>query len=635
MKVHVMRRARRAYVGVVTLTGVVCASVGAGTARAQSLEQLPPDTLFLIRVSNLGKVSDKTAALAKRLGLDQMSPDAGDPLAALQNKAGIKEGLDKNSDLAIAFFDGPVTGSKEELGMVMLIPVTDFKTFVGNFTDAHDEEGVTAFTTNDGTPGFAKPLGKYAAMSPEKSVLAWLKPGGVPVPGEVARKELAEKDLVVYANFAALRTKYLPEIEKNRQSWLAELEKDVLSTPRKAPAMGGADDQGEVAAEKAQADQLAKKKKFLPVIKAAANQGINVLEAMLKDGTSATYGVSLTDAGVNGTLALEFKPGSYAANLLGMFQGSNDTFLAGLPESKYLVFGGASYDPKPIVKAIDDFSAPVVKELNGIDDPDAKTILTFVDTAKRAIGATTGQTFGALAPTGPLQQEALVQGINLYRGDSKTLLAAQEDVLKGQEEIMALATGGAAGSKTIFTPNARQIDGVTFNEFKTEMTGEASTPEAMQAQQALSFLYGPEGMSGLSAAIDDKTVLAVSGLPAAQLSNAIKAAKSGDDVLGKSQTLKLTVDQLPRKRVAAVYIPLDVILGTGINYAKQFGMPINVQMAENLPPIGITYGAVGSAFRADGHLPTPLIQSVTSAVMQVYMGMMGGGGGAQPQGGGL
>jgi hypothetical protein len=621
MKVKVVRRAS---------LGVAVMLAWAGMAQGQALDQLPGDSLVVVHINNLSKVGAKVADLSKKLGLNQISPEAVDPFGMLEQKMGVKAGINHDSDMAIAWVDTEVTKAGDD-SFLVLIPVTDYKAFLSNFADAKTEGGITEMTTPDGKPAFAQEWGKYAAFSPSKETLL-VDHKGVKVPGTLTPKELSEKDIVVFGNFAKLKAKLLPQIQKDRAEWLADLEKDVMSNGPAFDQGGDPNDPGAV--DEAENKTKAMAKKFLPTIKVAANQGINIVEALVRDTTSASYSINITDAGINGTLQAEFDPNSYAGKLMSSIKGSDSTFLSGLPTGKYVFFGGWVIDSKSIVPAFEDLVAPVRKELTVVNDDDSKTLAKAIDAYKSLLGATSSITIGMLAPEGALMQEAILQQVQIAHGDSKAIQQAQMDMLQSQEQLMALFQGVGMGStKTTFTPAARQIDGITFTQFKTEFAGDANSMEAAQARQMMSVMYGPDGMSGLFGPVDDKTLLTVSGLPAAKLSNAIKAAKANEDVLGKQANVNLTVKELPTNRIAAFYIPLDNILGTALNFAQQAGMPVQAQMAENLPPIGITLATVGPAVRMDGHLPMPLIKNISDVVMQIYTGMHGGPAGGPPAGG--
>ncbi len=58
-------------------------------------------------------------------------------------------------------------------------------------------------------------------------------------------------------------------------------------------------------------------------------------------------------------------------------------------------------------------------------------------------------------------------------------------------------------------------------------------------------------------------------------------------------------------------------------------MNVPVQLPNNLPPVGFSFGTDGTAMRYDSFIPMKLMQSLVQAGMQVYMQMNnhGGGGG--------
>lgn len=629
MKVQVVRRhpqGRRGVVVALAVAGLVAGFTGA--ARAQVLEQMPADALLAVRVSNLGKVSGKVADLAKKLGVDQFSPAMSDPLVALEEQYGITKGVNANGDFGLAIIDpDKVRGDAAPGGrasMVLYVPVTDYKEFLANFQEPTTEGDISTAATPEGEPLFVRSVGKYAAVSPAKAGLA-LPVAGVKVAGKFAPTELG-KDVVLIANFEAIRPKVLPLIEKERTRWLEELEKDMTAA-RPKPFDPDADPNAPGAVDEAAAKQQELARKFVPAAKVAANTGIDILYAIVRDASSATYSLNLTDAGINGTVGAEFKPDTYGAKFLGGIKGSDASFLAGLPGGKYLYYGGMAIDPKSITVAMDDLVNPTLAELAKVEGEESKTIVSLINSTRKMLGASTGSSFGFVAPTGPLGQDAILQVIAITRGDAKVISEANKANLENQQKLMALAQGGdvtTAGNVT-FTPGARQVDGVTFDAFKTDVAGDPNSPEFVQAQKYLSFLYGADGISGLVGQLDEKQLLTVSGLKPATLSEAIKAAKGGQDVLGKTAPLKPTVDSLPGNRVLAAYIPLDVILGTGLSYAKQNGLQLPIDIPQDLPPIGVTMGTEGPSGRMDWHVPTPLVQSVVSAGMQMYLGVAPGG----------
>src|SRR6185369_13799207 len=96
------------------------------------------------------------------------------------------------------------------------------------------------------------------------------------------------------------RAKILPQITQARAKAMTEIEKGANRKPPVRP--------GQAAAAPAVDQQ-----KFVPLMRAVVNRAIDVAEQVVRDADSATYGISLTDAGINGTLMAEFAAGSPSA----------------------------------------------------------------------------------------------------------------------------------------------------------------------------------------------------------------------------------------------------------------------------------------------------------------------------------
>jgi hypothetical protein len=306
--------------------------------------------------------------------------------------------------------------------------------------------------------------------------------------------------------------------------------------------------------------------------------------------------------------------------------------LKGLPATPYLMFGGSALDPKAMQQLVADFFAPVQKELPALGT-DGQAISSYVESIKKASGATTGQAFGWVVPKGALGQEAILQMVAINHGDAQAITAAQQEMFNSQQAFMNLFTPGASQPqiKMNFTPNAKTIEGVALNQFQTQVTAPAGkqTAQQMQMQQMMSWMYGPNGMNGYFGPVGNDKVVVASGTSDPLLTQLIASAKANQDNLSNTESLRKVKQQLPQNRMVEVYIALDQIATTVANYAKMFGMPVNFQMPANLEPVAISVATEGSAVRSDTYIPAQLVQSLVAAVQQTIMQMQGG---AQPGG---
>src|SRR5689334_15744812 len=97
---------------------------------------------------------------------------------------------------------------------------------------------------------------------------------------------------------------------------------DVRQHPR--PACQGAAGPG------GNADAAETAKKFMPVIKAAVNGYLDGAKRVITDSEGAFLGLTLSDQGLNATVAADFTPGSYMGNLTSKTKNTNADLMAGL-----------------------------------------------------------------------------------------------------------------------------------------------------------------------------------------------------------------------------------------------------------------------------------------------------------------
>ncbi|MDQ3440531.1 MAG: hypothetical protein M3478_09300 [Planctomycetota bacterium] len=597
------------------------------TASAQVLQQVPADALVVIKVRNLQDVSTKASGLMQAMGVANLSPAMADPLAAMQQQTGIANGLDKNGDVAIYVpssvldkikakpakaADPQAEAAEEEAEepaqqqlAVMLWPITDYKAFIANFPEAQTEGEISTFKMGENpNDSYAANWGKYAAVSQVKELVA-TKPTnlGLKVAG-LAAKELDTKDITMFFNVAPARAKLLPKLKESRPQIIAEMKEKM-------------------GAEEAQA-------KYVPIAEAAVNGALDLVEQLLNETNAATYAINLTNEGINTTSMAEFDPKSKFGQRAARIKGAGGSMLTGLPEGKYLLFGGGQLDPKIVTETLDDLLKPIEGELAKLG-PDGKAINDYIAAARQAIAASQSSRFGMVAPAGQLGQEAIMQMINIATGDGKAMYEAQKKMFAASDAITALAGQGKVQSKLTLTPNAKTVAGVQLDQFQSTVSptsgpadDDAGAAEAAQMKQMMAMMYGPNGITGYTGLIDNKTLVTVTGASDELLEKAVTAAKGNADVLGKMAGVVAVNKHLPQNRNLIVYLPLDQMITTGLTYAQQFGMPVQLQLPADLPPIGFTVGAEGSALRADSHIPAQLVQSLIAAGMQAFMQMQGG-----------
>jgi hypothetical protein len=474
----------------------------------------------------------------------------------------------------------------------MLIPVSDYQGFLGNYQGVKTEGDVATFSfPNDPSPSYSAHWGDYAAVTNDRAVLNQ-KPAGLKVAG-LSAKELGGKDIVWYGNMPALRAMALPQLKAHREAWVADIEKQLSAKPET--------------------------QKYVPVAKAVANQAIDAAQTFLNECDGAAFSLNFSPDGIGTTLLADFKAGGSWANTLAKVKVTNDPLSQGLPEGKYLLYGGWMLNPELVTQLYSDFAKPLTDQFNELGDQ-GKTVVALIDAFKTELENSTGMSFGLLAPANP-GQGSLVQSVAVIRGNAKQIVTSAKQVFQSQKALMLAAQPNAPTNQSI-TPNAKTVDGVQFDELKSEVSGQANTPREAQAQQMIQFIYGANGVQAYLGAVDEKHALTVSGLDDATISKAIAAAKADKDTLTTAAPVQAVAKQLPQNRFFAAYIPLDNIISTAAAVANQrAGMQIKLQIKPDLQPIGITGATEGNAIRFDSYIPAELIQNLISAGMQAAGGM--------------
>ena len=584
------------------VAAVVLALFLCGRARAQQavLDQVPADAVVVVKVKNLNQTSRKVAKMAKELGLDQMAPDWADPLGALEQKSKLTKGVNKDGDFAFVFLNPDVAGGDPEKSMLLLVPVSDYQAFVGNFKNPQAQGEVTKASPQDANEElYLAHWGNYAAITPTNQLLA-KKPAGLKLQG-VAAKESDAKDALLYVNMAAVKAHALPALQQNRDQVMKEVEN----------GLNQAGDAG---------------KKFTPVVKAVVNQAMTYAERFLNECRSATLGLNLSDAGLTSTFMLDFQPTGFFGGVVSGIKNTDQPLVAGLPNRQYFMVLGSAGNPQTANKVMSDFFDPITKELANV--PEGKSIAGMVDAMKKMTAATTGSSIGWVAPTGGLGEESILQQVSVMHGDATALQAGIRQMLQNEADLMKMLPQQEGMSMSFdFQPGAKTVGGAKFDRFETKMKMDENNPAAAQMKQVMAWIYGPTGNTGVIGQVDPKTVLMVVGGGDPLINDAVAAAKAGTAPLANNAGVKAVAAQLPKQRAGEFYLKLDTIIGTGIRYAKGLGLPVPVKLNADLPPIGATVSSEQSAVRVDTFVPMDLVKGLVGAGMEAMKEMQKPGGG--------
>ena len=166
----------------------------------------------------------------------------------------------------------------------------------------------------------------------------------------------------------------------------------------------------------------------IPGMKAAQSKQLAVvangvaegIEAFLKSARGVTLGLGFKPEGISETILVDFDPASAAGTTVKGMKNTGATLLAGLPESKYIIFGGAMPDTR-IAKFFGDITGSLLSQQDA--NFDGKAISDFYVATMTAVKSSS---FGLVIPSGLLGQSSLLQGLIVSNGDSKVPMGLRQ-----------------------------------------------------------------------------------------------------------------------------------------------------------------------------------------------------------------
>jgi hypothetical protein len=576
---------------VAALSGMVSA------ASAAVFDEVPSDALAVFEIRNLDQLNTKWGKFADATGLAQLSPQAKDPIGALEDRVGVSKGINTAGDIAIAVFQ---TGdAKPE--RLWLLPVSDYKAFLGNFpAGQEDANGVTGTTDKEGNDLCIAHWGDYAALARGtcKDLLTH-KPQGIKLEG-LAANELKSKDAILYFNMDPIRTEELPKLKTNRDQIIQKM---VEQQKQADPAM----------------------------VTLGWNLILDQSEEFLQDAKSAVITINITDDGISLGSAADFTPNTPFSQFAAAMKGTDQPLLAGLPDKKYLALFGEALSPELKQQIQTMVLDPLAKKLDPTDAKQ-KAFADMLASGKAKLAAADGAALGSVTPTGNPGQDSMLQLVGAVTGDAAGWKKAELAGLQTTRDFYKNADANAPVTITVeVKPDATTVGDVHLDQFsiKTDINGTGQ--RAQQAQRVQAMIFGPNGQSGYFGAVSGKFALVTMNIDdqSPLLADAIAAAKSGKDVLSASKGVQDISSKLPSSRVAEGFVYIDQLVGVAVHYAQSMGLGVHFQLPADVSPIGFALSGSGSTVRTDAIIPESLVQAIVGAVNGLKNG---GGGGAQPGG---
>jgi hypothetical protein len=565
-------------------------------ASAQVMDQVPSDAPVVLKINHLADTNTKIAALLTTLGVTDVVPQLKDPLQSVEQQLNIGAGLDTKRDAAIVFPSAPMVPGAPP-AFVLLLPVADYKAFLGSTTSVRTEGDVTVVHFNNREEDvFIENWGTYAAISTKKEFVT-ARHEGIKTSGPNL-KQLDDKDVCFYVNFPAFKAQLLAKFKEDSDQKMADIAKGTDAAKVK-------------------------------VQQASLTCSVNVITEFLNDAQGSTIGISISDQGISSSTVVELPPDSYLGKATAQSKMTDQPLLTGLPRENYIFFTGMTGDGKQFAQIFGDVLSPLLKELPGAG-PDGQKLADAFGTWKTALGSFDSAAYGIVAPTAAYGQGPMFRYLASIKADADDVKAAELKVVDIINSSSKVFDGDSSDLlKPTVTAGYKNINAVKFDRLQVEVNPDDTSQSAMRLSEGLTQFFGPDGPSFLLGEPDPKTLIVATGIDDDLLGQAVDAAKANKDEL--TEDLSDVDSGLPKKRSIAAYLGLGQIMNTALGYMKANGMNMPVQIPKNLPPIGFTYSSEGPDMKIDSFIPMKLMQTLTQAGLNIYMQMNGRGG----AGGGL
>lgn len=569
--------------------GTLVMVVGTGSLQAQSLTSVPDNAAVFVKIKNLQDVSKKLGVLFQQWGLAAMQPALADPLASFQGIANIQEGLKTDGEAGLVVFS-PTGARGEGEPYILMLPVSDFAAFVKNLPDAAAEGEITSFTMPmNQDMGYVTKWGSFAAISPNKTLISARPQASKPT--GLTGQQFMSRDIVAYVNFNSFRNQAAAGLGFGRMMLAGQMEQTGMQQPDKA--------------------------KYMPLAKVAVNQLFNGLDHFINETQAITVGIDLSDKGIQVTSMSEFMPDTYLGKLTSQWKAAPAPAGAALPDGKYAMVGGVSFDAATLNQIVDEAAAPIIAEAKNLGD-EAKPFIDYIDAMKAFWQSAKSQSFAISPGTGKAGESALFE-INLaMQGDAKGIIAAQNKMASLQDEFTKIVQmPGQPTSSIEIKKAAKTVDGVALDEMTTSFQGvDADDPQ----MKMIDMLYGKGGLTMLMGPVDAQTVIATTSRDDAGIKSLITAAKGQTNILATQAPTKQVSGNLPANAFASFYVYGDQVLALASRASEAFaGTPLQVQLPPNSEPLGAAISTEGTAVRMDLYVPSQLVQSSMAAALQEAM----------------
>lgn len=566
-----MTRIQRAVcsVMVILLTGALLPA-----AAPKLVGEIPSGAPVFIVINNLQGLSTKLAAFDNALGLGQ--PTLTNALGFAKAMTGMVAGVDDNGSLGMAMLNLPLpnaAGEQQPPRVVLLVPVTDYNAFLGNFQPQTD--GAVSQIQMTGKPMFVKQAGGYAVISDLQDAVANYAPAAgndfEKNSGHFGSKVLGGSDLMIYVDLGTVGPVLQPFVAMG----LMQVQQQMAD-----PALG---EEGKMA-------------------QAMVGLYGDTFNAILRDSKSAVIGLDLSAQGIGLSGSVQFKPDTPTA-LMFAKSGKDTLNFNRLPNRPYLMATSMDMSALPLEQMLNAIASrfPADNGFSGI-------MKNAVEMMKSA-GAEAQQAY--YSPDLAAGPGSFLNSVSVYTSDNPA-----EFIKQYKQSILSMNNIQIAPNSkymTSYTDNVMQIDGKNVDQFSLKMQ---LPPEAMQQLGPAAMLFAGD-MGGYVVPTQQAVVMS-QGADPMLIKQAIAVADGkGENALNADAGITAMRKQLYDHRVAETYIGIGSIMNLANTFIAMFAPDAALDVPQNLPPVASSLSVHETGVGTRTFVPLTTIVAVKNAVMKV------------------
>lgn len=542
------------------------------------LSVMPDDTQIAICTSRLDDLGDHWDRLLAAIELDVLGLPSVDELIAMVGFDPLALDGDRSLGLCVRKGNWP---ELDDPPILLFLPVSDYTQWLASVDSEPVGDGLATFTVSGAQKLYVRQAGSYAVLGVAQDDVGNYEPdAGVSqrlqkAVGDVGRRIVDRGDLTVIVDFDGLADSLGNVVEK------------ALGAMSEAMAQAG-----QVGGDPQKVVDMYR----------------GIVQTVLSDASGGVFSLRVGSWGVAFDKAIQWKPESEIA---GFFPGSPHArnLLSQFPANPYMLAMSMDFSSIRLGKMVERFQAHFAEQ----GDEDMWS-MGGIDIWKKS----EGMAMVVYPPPAGLLGGVLNQAAIYYRGDAPALRAALKDG--------TLAVDGKTQQGISFTTSyeseAEEIDGTAVDTYSMQMRFPA---ELMQAQQAISMMYGPAGLRGFVAPAEGGILQTVSRNK--KLMSELIAADR-DDGLGLSVDEKMAaIDKyLPDNLSLRAYVGLGTILNQAGPMAAMFLPDLDMEELLTVSPLGLGISVSNGGIEASMVVPADLIRTGIEIGMAVRDAMGGNGG---------